>query len=206
MLGEQFAADGQVGEVRGSHLEVADAPALGEEQMQRVAKDGRLLRAAVAESGGSALPLDARLRQVIELHDGDGQAIDDALRILGEIERLDHGLPQQIDDRRQVAATPIEARAFGLLGEEIAMVAPAAEQDRLLIPSAAITPNRHGDQLGVRAGGRRTRTSDICGKRRKQVADEHVPPGAQVVEQVVEIAYHRSHLGWAEGGGKMTPL
>src|SRR5579859_4760375 len=132
MLGEQFAADGQVGKVRGSQLEVADDPALGEEQMQLVAKDGLLLRAAMAERGSSDLPLDARLRHVIELDDRDGQAIDDALRILGEIERLDDRLPQQIDDRREVAATAIEARAFGLVREQIAMLVPAAEQDRFL--------------------------------------------------------------------------
>lgn len=165
MLGEQFAADGQVGEVSGSQLEVADDPALGEEQMQIVAKDGLLLRAAIAEGGSRDLPLDARLRYVIELHDRDGQAIDDAVRVLGEIERLDHGLPHQIDDHRQVAATAVEARAFGLLWEEIAMLPPATEQDGFLIPPAALAHNCHRNQLGIGTGERGTRSCDARGER-----------------------------------------
>ncbi len=195
MAREQLDADREVGQVGGGQLEVADDAALGEEQMQLVAKDGLLLRAAMAEGGPGDLPLDARLRHVGELDDRDGQAIDDALGVLGEVKDLHNRLAHQIDDLRQVAATAIEARAFGLLREEIAMLAPAAEQDRFLIPAAAFADNRHRDQLGVRAGRRWTRAGDVRGQRSKQVADEHVHPGAQVVE----IGYHRSHLGWLKG-------
>ena len=69
------------------------------------------------EGGPSDLPFDAGLGHVIELDDRDGQAIDDAVRVLREVEGLDDRLPQQIDGRRQVAAAPIEARAFGLVRE-----------------------------------------------------------------------------------------
>ena len=68
------------------------------------------------------------------------------------------------------------------------MVVPVAEQDGFLIPAAAFAHNRHGDQLGVCAGGCRTRTCDLRGQRRKQVADEHVHPGAEVVEiSIIEV-------------------
>ncbi len=79
--------------------------------------------------------------------------------------------------------------------EQITMFTPTTEQVGFLIPAAALTDNRHRDQLGVCTDRRGARTCDRRGEWNKQVADEGVHPGAEVVE----IAYHRNHLGWAEG-------
>ena len=88
------------------------------------------------------------------------------------------------------------------MGEEIAMRTPAAEQGRFLIPATALADNRHRDQFGIRAGGRGAGACDERGNRGEQVADKDIHPGAEVVE----IGYHRSHLGWTERSDKMTPL
>jgi len=117
------------------------------------------------------------------------------VRVLREVEGLQDRLTQQIDDLRQVAATPVEAGTFRLMREQVTMLAPAAEQHCLLIPPAALADNRHRDQLGIGTHGDGTRTGERGGQRSTQVADEHIHPGAEVIE----IRYHRSHLGWLKG-------
>lgn len=74
------------------------------------------------------------------------------------------------------------------------MLRPRAEQNRLLIPPTTLDDTRHRDQFGIGAGRRWARACELRAKRGKQVTDEHIHPGAAVVE----ITYHHSYLGWTE--------
>lgn len=195
MTSEQFTPNRQVGQVGGGQFKVADAPVLSDEQMEFVAKDGLFLRAAMPEGGPSDLPFDAGMGHVIKLDHRNRKAINDAVRILRAVKDLQDGLAQEVDDRRQITAAAIEAAPFRLMGEEVAMFTPVAEQDRFLIPAAAFADNRHGDQFRIRAGRRGAWARDLRSERSEQIADQDVHPGAQVVK----IGYHRSHLGWLKG-------
>lgn len=48
--------------------------------------------------------------------------------------------------------------------------------------------------FGIGADRRWAGAGNVCGEGRKQVTDEHVHPGAEVVE----IGYHRNHLDWLQ--------
>src|SRR5258706_309189 len=163
--------------------------------MELVAKDCLLLGAAVAKRRARRFPFHAGLGHIVELDHRNGQTVDDAPRILGQVEDPQNRLAYLIDRMRQIMAAAIEPRAFGLMREEIAMLPPAAEQGCLLVPPAALADNRHRDQFSIRAGRRRAGTGNKWRKRDEQIADEDIHPGAEVVE----IGYHRSHLGWREG-------
>jgi len=51
------------------------------------------------------------------LPDRDGQAVDDAVRVLGDVKQVDDGLADQIDRWRQDVPAVGEARALGLARE-----------------------------------------------------------------------------------------
>jgi hypothetical protein len=184
-----------VGQVGRRQREIADEPGLRDEQMELVAEDRLLLRAAVPEAGPGGLPIGGGVGHVGELHDWDGQAVDDALRILGDVEHVDDGLADQMDRWRQDAPAAVEARALGLAREQVAVLVPATEQDRFLVPAAACADDGHGDQLGVRTERGRAWAHQHRVERRAQVADQHVHPRAHVLE----ITNHRKHLGWHWG-------
>ena len=69
---EQFRADREIGQVGRGEFKVADDAALGEKQMQLVAKERLLFRGALAERGSLRRPFLACLRCMVELHDGHG--------------------------------------------------------------------------------------------------------------------------------------
>src|SRR5579859_1257251 len=71
------------------------------------------------------------------------------------------------------------------------ILAISVTHDGLLIPAATLADNCHGVEFRFRTRGRRSRPRDMGSQRREQVADQHVHPGAEVVE----IGYHPSHLG-----------
>lgn len=118
-----------------TQFEIADHPTLGQEQMQLVAEDRLLLRAAMAEGGPSRLPVEGGMRHIGELDHGNGQALDDALRVVGQVQDLQHTLPDEVDGQRHGSSAPVEARALGLLRKQVAVLLPAAQQDGILVPS-----------------------------------------------------------------------
>lgn len=135
--------------------------------MELAAKDGLLLRALLPEGRFCDPPFNAHLEDVVELDDGDRQTINDAVRVFGQVERLDTRLSGAIDDQREVAATAVEPRTFGLVWEQIAIFASAAQQDGFSIPPAALANNRHHDQLSIGTGGHRTGACDMRSERGK---------------------------------------
>jgi hypothetical protein len=69
---QEFCPDGDIGNMPRSHLEVANDPSQGDEQMQLVAKERLLFRGALAKRGSLRRPFLACLRCMVELHDGHG--------------------------------------------------------------------------------------------------------------------------------------
>src|SRR5262249_10732753 len=133
MARQQLLPNRQVGQIGGGQFQVADDAAGGDGEMEFVAKDRLRFRAAMPEGGPSDLPVAARMGHIIELDHGNRQAINDTMRVLRAVEDLQDGLAHQIDDLRQITAAAIEAAAIeaaacGLMGEEVTMCAPVAEQ------------------------------------------------------------------------------
>src|SRR5260370_4385950 len=111
---EQLSARSEVRHVGRRQLEIADDAAMSDEQMELVAEDCLLLRAAVAEGCTRSFPIRGGLRHVRELYHRNRQAIDDALCIPREIQLVHDGLAHPVDHRCQSASPPIEASAVGL--------------------------------------------------------------------------------------------
>jgi hypothetical protein len=98
----------------------------------------------------------------------------------------------------QLAAAAVEAGARGLVGKEIAVRGPCAQQPGLLAPAFALADQRHRHQFGI--GTRRLRTGAVIpqGKLTPAIVDEHVRPQTKIFK----ARYHRGGSPSGSGGVK----
>jgi len=134
---QQFHAHRHFGDIgRGEH-DVEDHSIERRQQVEFVAKDGLFLGGHPAKARPVGRPSGAGMaaRHEVEADDGNRQAVEDALPVVGQIEGREQQPAPLIDRPRQLASAPVEAGALRLVGKQIPMRMPGAEQDRLLIPA-----------------------------------------------------------------------
>ena len=76
-------------------------------------------------------------------------------RIPGHIKCVQQLAANRVEDRHQVASPPVEAALRGQAWEQVAVLAPLAEQVGFEVPAATFANTGHGNQLTVTPGGRR---------------------------------------------------
>src|SRR5258706_835331 len=106
--------------------------------MELVAKDCLLLGAAVAKRRARRFPFHAGLGHIVELDHRNGQTVDDAPRMLGQVEDPQNRLAYLIDRMRQIMVASIEPRAFGSMREEREIHPPVADEGSLMGPHHAL--------------------------------------------------------------------
>ena len=159
--------------------------------MRFVAEDGLFLGGHPAKAGAIRLPLGpVANRDKVKADDGNRQAVEHTVPVLGQIEGGQAQSPDLIDRSGQESTAPVKAGALRLVGKEIPMRVPVAEQDRLLIPAPALADHRHRHQFGILADRCRTRTTAVGGDLWPHLIDTHRRPQAEVVK----ILYHREGL------------
>ncbi len=134
----------------------------------------------------------------MEPDDRHRQTVEHALAIEGEIEGAEQRAAQFVNRPLQLTPAAIEAGARGLVGEEVAVLRPFAQEHRLLVPPLAFPDQRHCHQLRIGALRRRTRPPIQRRDLVPTIVDEAVGPQAEVLE----AGYHHggSPSGW--GGVK----
>ena len=177
---QQFCGDGHICRMRGGQGEVADDPTEGDEQMQFVPKDRLLLGGACAKGRAMRRPLGTGLRGMVQLD--HGQAIDNALGVLRDIQHGQDRAAQQGQRILEIAAATIEARATRQVRKEVPMVLPPRDHVGFLVPATPFADQRDRQQFGVTAHGCRARTIKERGERQVQIADQYVHPRAKIGE------------------------
>ena len=186
MLGQQFRSDGNIRLIGRSQFEVPNDPVEGDKQMQFIAKERLLLGGAAAERCPVCSPFRTGRRNVIELDHGHRQAVNDTVRILGEIQDVQDRSTQHGESVLQLAATAVEAGAAGQMRKEIPMLLPARDEIGFAVPATAFADQRDRQQFGITTGRLWSRAGKQRDQWRIQVTHQDVHPRAKVGK----VGYH----------------
>ena len=132
---------------------------------------------------------------------GTGKRLDDALAILGHVQQPQDGAADEVASIRQLATAPVEAALGGQPGEQVAVIAPVAQELGLHIPAPALAHQSQRQQLAVRAFRRGAGPPEQGRELLPDLIDDDIGPQAEVVE----VAYHRAGLRGSWLVGKVLP-
>src|SRR5579872_2791443 len=186
---QQLDTNGEVALVGRRQLEVEDDATHRGEHMELVPEDRLLLGDDLAEAGSRGLPdgCGTRAWSQMELHNGNGQAVDHRLPIGGSVQLGQQRAAHQIEGLHQVASPPIEPRLRGQMGKERPILAPVAEQLGFHVPAATLADECHGQELAVAAQRLWSRPTEAGCDLLPDVVHHHVCPQAEVLE----VVYHQ---------------
>jgi len=191
VLQQQFLSHGQVAGVGGCQLKVENDAAHRHQYLQFVAINRLFFGRDFAEGRTMLGPVTTSLGHQMEADGRHGQAVDDTHRLLRHIQDPQDATADEIEDRHEVASSPIEAALRGKLGKQGAMVAPETQHLGLHVMPATFADDRHCDDFAV-AGRRRLRTGAVQ-EWVKLLADlihDVIDPQAKVIK----ILYHHGVL------------
>ncbi len=113
--------------------------------MQLETKDGLIPRRHLAKGSAIGSPVAGRAGHQIELHHRDGDTVDHALPILGQVQQLENHPADQVEGLQQVSPAPIEATLGRNNRKQCPLFAPITEHFSFDHPAATFTHQDQGE-------------------------------------------------------------